>query len=240
LVFNHTRGAEPDQGVHTAQRRATVNTVGDASGPTRLQSWLAAAWRFVRAAPLTYLWLLVLLGTTIRQLQAGRHLHRLLVHASTNIHDLATDPLHVLLESLLWIDGRSWTPYLLLFTLFLAPAEHWLGQMRWLIVGLTAHVGATYISEGSLYLAIQSHHAPERLVHATDIGVSYFLVGMIAVLSYRIPRPWRWGYLAVLIAVFAFLLVTQFNFTAIGHFSAIFIGLLCYPLTRSRPAFSDT
>jgi hypothetical protein len=240
LVFNHTRGAEPDQEVHTAQRRATVNTVGDASGPTRLRSWLAAAWRFVRTAPLTYLWLLVLLGTTIRQLQAGRHLHRLLVHASTNIHDLATDPLHVLLESLLWIDGRSWTPYLLLFTLFLAPAEHWLGQMRWLIVGLTAHVGATYISEGSLYLAIQSHHAPERLVHATDIGVSYFLVGMIAVLSYRIPRPWRWGYLAVLIAVFAFLLVTQFNFTAIGHFSAIFIGLLCYPLTRSRPAFSDT
>jgi hypothetical protein len=50
-------------------------------------------------------------------------LHRLLVHASTNIHDLATDPLHVLFESLLWIDGRSWTPYLLLFTLFLAPGS---------------------------------------------------------------------------------------------------------------------
>jgi hypothetical protein len=30
----------------------------------------------------------------------------------------------------------------------------------------------------------------ERLVHATDIGVSYFLVGVIAVLAYRIPRPW--------------------------------------------------
>jgi hypothetical protein len=240
LVFNHTRGAEPDQGVHVAQRRAKVNTMGDAAVAARLRSWLAAAWRFVRTAPLTYLWLIVLLGTTIRQLQAGRHVHRLLVHASTNIHDLVADPLHVLLESLLWIDGRSWTPYLLLFTVFLAPAEHWLGQMRWLIVGLTAHVGATYISEAWLYLAIQTHHAPERLVHATDIGVSYFLVGMIAVLSYRIPRPWRWGYLAVLIAVFAFLLITQFNFTAIGHFSAIFIGLLCYPLTRSRPAFSDT
>jgi hypothetical protein len=76
------------------------------------------------------MWLAVLLGTTIRQLQAGRHLHHLLVHASANIHDLATDPLQVLFESLLWIDGRSWTPYLLLFTLFLAPAEHWLGQIR--------------------------------------------------------------------------------------------------------------
>jgi hypothetical protein len=217
-----------------------VNTVADDAVLTRVRSWLGAAWRFVRTAPLTYLWLLVLLGTTLRQLQAGRHLHHLLVHASTNIRGLLTDPLRVLLESLLWIDGRSWTPYLLLFTLFLAPAEHWLGQIRWLIVGLTAHVGATYISEGWLYLAIQYHHAPERLVHATDIGVSYFLVGVIAVLSYRVPRPWRWGYLAVLIAVFAFLLVTQFNFTAIGHFSAIFLGLACYPLTRSRPATPES
>jgi hypothetical protein len=203
-----------------------------------MQGWLAAVWRFVRTAPLTYLWLAVLLGTMIRQHEAGRHLHHLLVHASTNIRDLATDPLRVLLESLLWIDGRSWTPYLLLFTLFLAPAEHWLGQLRWLIVGLAAHVVATYISEGSLYLAIQYHQASQRLVHATDIGVSYFLVGVIAVLAYRIPRPWRWVYLAVLIGIFVFLLITQFNFTAIGHFSAIFIGLLFYPLTRQRPAVS--
>jgi hypothetical protein len=203
-----------------------------------MQGWLAAVWRFVRTAPLTYLWLAVLLGTTIRQHEAGRHLHHLLVHASTNIRDLATDPLRVLLESLLWIDGRSWTPYLLLFTLFLAPAEHWLGQLRWLIVGLAAHVVATYISEGSLYLAIQYHQASQRLVHATDIGVSYFLVGVIAVLAYRIPRPWRWVYLAVLIGIFVFLLITQFNFTVIGHYSAIFIGLLFYPLTRQRPAVS--
>ena len=93
MDFNHTRGVEPDQGVRIAQRRAKVNTVADASGPTRLRRWLAAAWRFVRTAPLTYLWLLVLLATTIRQQQAGRHLHHLLLHASTNIRDLATDPL---------------------------------------------------------------------------------------------------------------------------------------------------
>jgi hypothetical protein len=220
--------------------RAKVNAVEDSSGRPRRTGWLAAVWRFVRTAPLTYLWLIVLLGTTIVQHQFGRHLRHLLVHESTNIRDLATDPLQVLFESLLWIDGRSWTPYLLLFTVFLAPAEHWLGQIRWLTVGLTAHVGATYISEGWLYLAIQYHRAPERLVHATDIGVSYFLVGVIAVLAYRIPRPWRWGYLAVLITVFVVLLIMQFNFTAIGHFSAIFIGLLCYPMARRRPATPES
>ncbi|HME75055.1 MAG TPA: rhomboid-like protein [Mycobacterium sp.] len=196
---------------------------------------LAAAWRFVRRAPLTYLWLTVLLITTIIQRTASRrYLHFLLVHDSTNIRHLATDPLDALFSSLLWIDGRYWTPYLLLFTLFLAPAEQWLGQIRWLTVGLTAHVAATYISEGLLYLEIQYHQAPERLVHARDIGVSYFMVGVIAVLAYRIATPWRWGYLAILIAVFGVPLIIDANFTAIGHFSAIFIGLLCYPVARAR------
>jgi hypothetical protein len=105
---------------------------------------------------------------------------------------------------------------------------------------LTAQVGATYLSEGWLYLAIEYHHASQRLVHTTDIGVSYFLVGVIAVLAYRIATPWRWGYLVVLIAIFGGLLIAAPNFTAIGHFSAIFIGLLFYPLTRQRPGISGS
>jgi Rhomboid-like protein len=209
--------------------------VAEASLQARLKYWLSAVWRFVRSAPLTYLWLIVLLITTIIQRNVSQpELRSLLVHQSTNIHELATDPLQVLFTSLFWIDGRYWTPYLLLFTLFVAPAERWLGEMRWLTVGLTAHVGATYLSESLLYLAIQLHWAPERLVYARDIGVSYFMVGLIAVLAYRIALPWRWGYLAVLITVFTVPLFIHLNFTAIGHFSAIFIGLLFYPMARGR------
>jgi hypothetical protein len=201
----------------------------------RLKGWLAAARRFVISAPLTYVWLVVLLITTIIQRSlSSKELRAVLIHGSTNIHHLATDPLEVLFFSLFWIDGRYWAPYLVLFTLFLAPAERWLGQIRWLTVGLTAHISATYISEGLLYLEIQHHLAPERLVHARDIGVSYFLVGVIAVLAYHVAQPWRWGYLAVLIAVFTVPLVIHANFTAIGHFSAIFIGLLFYPMARRR------
>jgi hypothetical protein len=101
-------------------------------------------------------------------------------------------------------------------------------------VGLTCHIVATYISEGLLYLAIQSHLEPRKLVHARDIGVSYFLVGVIAVLSYRITPPWRWVYLAILITIFIVPLVVRMNFTGIGHFSAIFIGLCFYPMARDR------
>jgi hypothetical protein len=196
-------------------------------------------WHFVTGAPLTYGWLLVLAITTIVQNQLPRwRLHTVLLHHSTNIHALGTDPLDVLFSSLLWIDGKNLEPYLLLFTLFLAPAEHWLGHLRWLTVGLTAHILSTYISEGILYFAIEEHQASERLVHARDIGVSYFLVGVMAVLTYHIARPWRWGYLGVLFVIFGFPLITmnhrELNFTAIGHFAAILIGLCFYPMARER------
>lgn len=197
------------------------------------RSWPAAVWRYVRSAPLTYAWLVALLVTTIIQRQMhGRELHALLVESSTNIHHLGTDPLYVLVTSLFWIDGRYWTPYLVLFSLILAPAERWIGQIRWLTVGLIAHVLATYISEGLLYLAIHDHVAPERLVHVRDVGVSYFLVGVGAVLAYRMPRPWRWVYLGAAFVYFGAALVSNINFTAIGHMAALLVGLCCYPLTR--------
>ncbi len=205
----------------------------------RLRSMGLAVWHFVSGAPLTYGWLIVLMITTIIQNHlTHKQLHAVLLHRSTNIHGLARDPLDVLFSSLLWVDGKNIEPYLLLFTLFLAPAEHWLGQLRWLTVGLSAHIVSTYISEGVLYFVIEEHQASERLVLARDIGVSYFLVGVMAVLAYHIARPWRWGYLAVLFIIFGFPLITMdridLNFTAIGHFTSILVGLCFYPMTRTK------
>ncbi len=216
-------------------KRAIVDTVGKAADGARLKMWLITACRFVASAPLTYVWLVVLLYTTILQHElTRRQLHSVLVHRSTNLHHLATDPLYVLFSSLLWIDGRYWLPYLFLFTAFLAPAERWLGHVRWVVVGLTCHVFATYISEGLLYLEIQHHVVPQKLVYARDIGVSYFLVGVTALLAYRIARPWRWVYLAGLILLFVGAWAIKPGFTAIGHLSAIFIGLCFYPMARAR------
>jgi hypothetical protein len=213
--------------------------VANASVGARLRSLGLAVWHYVSGAPLTYGWLLVLLVTTIVQHQlSGRQLHSVLLHRSTNIHELGTDPLAVLFSSLLWIDGKSLEPYLLLFTLFLAPVEHWLGHLNWLTVGLTSHILSTYISEGILYFAIEEHDASGRLVHSRDIGVSYFLVGVMAVLTYRIVRPWRWLYLGVLLVIFGFPLITMtrhgLNFTAIGHFTSILVGLCFYPMARDK------
>ena len=209
--------------------------------PARARTSARAVWRYITRAPLTYGWLLVLAITTIVQnVLTGHQLHSVLLHRYTNIHALATDPLGVLFSSLLWIDGKSLEPYLLTFTLFLAPAERWLGQVRWLAVGLSSHIIATYVSEGLLYLAIELRDASERSVRAHDIGVSYFMVGVMGVLAYRIARPWRWGYIAVLLLIFGFpvLLMNriELSFTAIGHFAALLVGLGFYPLASERKA----
>jgi len=82
--------------------------VADSSIQARLKGWLTAAWRFVSSAPLTYVWLIVLLITTIIQHSLSRReLHTLLIHQSTNIHELATDPLQVLFTSLFWFSSTS-------------------------------------------------------------------------------------------------------------------------------------
>jgi hypothetical protein len=161
------------------------------------------------SAPLTYSWLVLLLMTTIIQHSVPAHrLHALLQKESTNLHHLASDPLRVLIQSLLWIDGKYWWPYLIVFTLFLAPAERWLGHLRWLLVGLVCHVGATYLSEGYQYWRIQEAVSSPRLIDARDIGVSYFVVGIS--------------------------LAVKHDFTQLGHMSALLVGLACYPLARSR------
>lgn len=189
--------------------------------------------RFAGGAPLTFTWLGVLLATTlIQHALTGHRLREVLLGGSTNLHHLAVDPVQVLVASLLWIDGYYWWPWAIVFALFLAPAERWLGQWRWLAVGLLAHVIATYVSEGVLYLQIREAIASPRLTDARDIGVSYFVAGIAGVLTYRIVVPWRWCYTAVMVLAVGIPLAVHPNFTALGHACALAVGLACYPLVR--------
>ncbi|MFI2283690.1 rhomboid-like protein [Nocardia beijingensis] len=197
----------------------------------------ASAWQYVRTAPWTFAWLTLLLGTTIIQHLVPRgDLERLLGERSTNLRHLESDPVHALVTSLLWIDGYFWLPYLVLFCVFHAPAERWLGSLRWAVVGLCAHVAATYFSEGILAVAIRHGYADPAMVDVRDIGVSYFLAAIIGVLTYHVARPSRWLYLGGILVWFTIPLLIHPTFTGIGHFSALLIGLAAFPLTRGRTA----
>lgn len=201
----------------------------------------AAVW-YVRRSPGTYLWLGLVLATTVAAclLPAGV-LYGVLERRSTNIHELDHAPLRVLVASAFWLgDGGwgsslvDWLRCLVLFSVFHAPAERWLGTARWLGVAAVAHVGASLVSEGALYLAIRDGYLPHADVFVIDVGVSYALAGVMAVLTYRIAPPWRYPYCAALLLYYGFDLLTGRTFTDLGHFSALFFGLACLPLVRGR------
>ena len=201
------------------------------------RSWPHVLTHLVGSAPVTFSWLTVLFMTTaVQHVMPRLHLRELLHQNSTNLHHLASDPIRVLVSSLLWIDGYAWWPYLLVFCLFLAPAERWLGSLRFAIAGLTAHIVATYLSEGFLYWQIQEAAVSPKYLNARDVGVSYFVVGVVGLLTYRFVFPWRWVYLAAALVWFGIPVVLSPTFTPVGHLSALLIGLALYPLSRGRTA----
>ncbi|MFE3637697.1 rhomboid-like protein [Streptomyces cellostaticus] len=201
----------------------------------RARRGLRAAAAYVRSAPGTYVWLTVLFFTTVALHHMSPAFEQdFLRQRSTNIHELSQNPVRVLITSAMWIDSGHWLPYAVLFTVFHAQAERWLGTLRWLAVCVAAHVLATLVSELALLQAIHDGHAPPSAVNSLDIGVSYSLAGVMAVLTYRIAAPWRYLYLAGLLAFYAVPLVASRAFTDFGHFLSVLVGLACRPLVRSR------
>ncbi|MFE3903006.1 rhomboid-like protein [Streptomyces sp. NPDC059153] len=215
----------------------TPSSPAPPTGPrTTAGSWIRSVGSWIRSAPGTYIWLTALFVTAVIVHQMSPDFEEdFLRQRSTNIHELSRDPARVLITSAFWIDGGHWVPYAVLYTVFHAPAERWLGTLRWLTVALAAHVLATLVSEGVLAWAIRHGHVPPAAANTLDVGVSYALAGVVAVLTYRIPAPWRYVYLFAVLVFYGIPLITGRAFTDLGHFASVLIGLACYPLTRSRP-----
>ena len=192
-----------------------------------------AVWRYVRRAPATFVWLLLLTVTTVLISHFTPEFRdRFLRQRSTNLHELSTHPIRVLITSALWIDGGGLWIYYLLYNVFHVPVERMLGTLRWFAVVVAAHVGATYLSEGAVYWEVRHGYLPRSAVFTLDVGVSYALAGVEAVLAYLIAAPWNYGYAAVLVLYYGYHLVVGNTFTDLGHFSALMIGFACFPLTR--------
>ncbi|NEC64365.1 rhomboid family intramembrane serine protease [Streptomyces sp. SID9727] len=196
-------------------------------------SWLRALRSWIRSAPGTHLWLAALFVTTVVVHQMSPAFEEeFLRQRSTNIHELSRNPVRVLIASAFWIDGGQWLPYAVLYTVFHAPAERRLGTPRWLTVAATAHVLASLVSEGVLAWAIRHGHAPPSAADTLDVGVSYALAGVAAVLTSYVPRPWRPVYLFAVLVIYTVPLITNPTVTDVGHLTAALIGLGCSPLTR--------
>ncbi|MER5708968.1 rhomboid-like protein [Streptomyces sp. NPDC042898] len=192
---------------------------------------------WVRSSPGTHVWLLVIAITSLVIALSPAGLETFLLHRnSSNLHQLAHHPVRALLGSAFWIeDPADLLLYAVLFELFHAPVERWIGTAKWLFTVATAHIAATLVSQQVVLDAIRDHDVPRSMAHVVDIGVSYGLAASVGILTYRLPRPWRWFYLAGAVAFFLVPLVAGRTYTDLGHAVSLAVGLACYPLTRGKP-----
>ncbi|MFC9788382.1 rhomboid-like protein [Rhodococcus sp. NPDC127528] len=156
-----------------------------------------------------------------------RTLHRLVVSASTNLHNMTHDPVQVLVVSAFWVDGASF-PWLTVveFLVVMVAAERWLGSGRWILVFVAGHVGATVVTVVGIAWALDHDLLPAKLAGTVDVGASYGFWAVAALLAFRFARPAsRWCAAAVLVAVFAAVAWRGQTFTDYGHLTAVLIGI---------------
>ncbi|OKJ07497.1 rhomboid-like protein [Kitasatospora sp. CB01950] len=203
--------------------------------------WVRAVWRWIGKSPGTYVWLLLLAVTSfVVARKDPAALHFFLQQRSTNIDQLNAHPLRVLLASLIWTEQANFLFYFVMFHVFHVPAERWLGTGRWLTVALTAHVLATYLSQGVVAWGVHHEVLPMRMARTVDVGVSYALAGVQGVLTWSLAGVWRWVYGCGLVAFYLVPLLTSRTFTDLGHFCAVLIGLAFRPITRGRPVWDPS
>jgi len=201
--------------------------------------WVAARPRliaYVRSAPATFGYLAVLFVTTwVLATASGRLADRLLLAASTNLHQLARDPVRVLISSAFWLSGTgSLLVWGVLLAVVLAPVERRIGSWRLAAVFAIGHVGATLLTAAGLWAALRLDAVEHRVVNARDVGASYGFVAVAAALTYLLAPRLRLAYGALLLASLATVAGVSHTFTDFGHLLAALLGFACYRLVRRR------
>ncbi len=149
---------------------------------------------------------------------------RLIFSASTNLRNMQKDPIQVLVASAFWTDGGfPWGDILILITL-MALAERWLGSLRWILVVATGHVGATLITVLGIAHKIDRQLIPTRVAFASDVGPSYGISAMLAVLTFRLRGPARWLWALCMLVWYGWGVYNGRTFTDYRHFFALLIG----------------
>jgi hypothetical protein len=186
--------------------------------------------------PVALTYALVLVTTTCVLQVVGPHTaNELLLARSTNLYQLARNPIRVLLASAFWVSE----PEDLVFAaaallLAVAPVERRIGSLRTVVVLAVGHVGATLLTAGGLWLALRADVVGRDVVHARDVGPSYALVATAGFLVFLLERRLRAVYAAALVGAAVALVVVSGSFTDFGHLLAILCGFACYPLARHR------
>jgi Rhomboid-like protein len=191
---------------------------------------------WIRHAPATYSYLFVLLVTTwMLETSSTSVARQLLLDRSTNLHELAHDPVRVIPASAFIVTSApEWLAWVVLFTVLAAPVEHRIGSGQAIAVFALGHVGATLLTATGLRLALRFDLVESSVVRAVDVGPSYGFLALAGLMTYLLFRRFRRIYIGVLLLIVVTALVVVTSFTDFGHLAAVLIGLACRPFVPSR------
>ena len=200
--------------------------------PFRAQwrKWMPRAKGFLKSAPGTFTYLFVLIITTwVLQTSSSKVAQQLLLERSTNLHHLVHDPTRVLFASAFWVTNSGELLFMLLaFSLVASHVERWLGTARTASVFFFGHVGASLVVAFWIWASLNFTIVKSPTTSARDVGASYGLAALAALLTYRAPTPQRWLFIGAIALLLVITLSIDPSFTNWGHAFAFGIGFLSY------------
>lgn len=192
--------------------------------------WVPKVKSFMRSAPGTFTYLFVIVITAwVLQTSSSKIAEELLLERSTNLRQLIRDPMRVLFGSAFWVSSAGELLFsLLAFSVVATAVERWIGTARTAGVFFFGHVGATLLVAFWIWASLNFTVIKSPTTGARDVGSSYGLAAMAALLTYRLPPPRRWFYLSALVLLIGTALILDPSFTNWGHAFAFALGLLSY------------
>jgi hypothetical protein len=231
------RPADANTGVARGEQFVPENakvTNASAESPGRaaeLRAWLHSQW----PVPFRSWWsgrdlgvsyaVIVLLVSVVVAVQPPHELRMLVEQSSTNLANMASHPLQVLVFSAFVVSPATGLVLLVPLVIAFGEVERWLGRAALFVIAVFGHIGATLVVMTIQITALHRRLVRFSVVIRPDVGVSYAMFAAIGVLLVRVPRRWRLAYGLASLAVIAILLVWSLDFTNVGHATAWLIGL---------------
>ncbi len=221
------------RGEHVVPENAKVTheSAGRPGRAAELKVWLRSrwpvpfrAWWSGRDLGVSYA-VIVLVVSVVVAVQPPPVLRMLVEQSSTNLANMASHPLQVLVFSAFVVSPASGLVLLVPLVIVFGEVERWLGRIALFVIAVFGHIGATLVVMTIQITALHRRLVRFDVVIRPDVGVSYAMFAAIGVLLVRVPRQWRLAYGLVGLAVVAVLLGGFPDFTNVGHATAWLIGL---------------
>ena len=201
---------------------------------------LDRTWQTVRQCPVTTVYVTVVVMITIILQVLAPHTREVFVReSSTNLVNMRRRPLQVLVVSAFIVPTVTGLWFMVITAFVGVVVERWLRHFAVVTAFVIGHFGATLFVAVTLLAGIYRHRIDPSVGRAQDVGVSY---GTVAVLGVATALLVGWKRVAVIAIVYGYLLSTLIGdpgFTALGHLTALTLGLLLAALIRAALKFRN-